>query len=234
MFSIIFTILFAVFIGRLTYQRGIKEGWNQSLAWIGGLFLGSVSYALARAMYEVGGIEEAKYYLVAVIAFCGLVCGCLFKEESFHIKTNTNPDGLYNLVDVLGVYSSGMFVVVILYNIFGGSVPEGTPQPTAPATVVETPAPPALDGASKAQPETAFNSQVVEDVPAKHEKKQHVEQASLIEKPAKRKRDSCDNLPDTCPYMQDCDQAYQAMNCGNYRLDKDNDGVPCESICGSN
>ena len=42
---------------------------------------------------------------------------------------------------------------------------------------------------------------------------------------------SCSGLPKTCGKMNSCKQAYQALECGNRRLDKDKDGVPCESIC---
>ena len=31
--------------------------------------------------------------------------------------------------------------------------------------------------------------------------------------------------------MANCEQAKQALKCGNTKLDRDKDGVPCESIC---
>ncbi|WP_414706631.1 excalibur calcium-binding domain-containing protein [Psychrobacter sp. UBA3068] len=31
--------------------------------------------------------------------------------------------------------------------------------------------------------------------------------------------------------MASCEQAKLALECGNTRLDRDKDGVPCESIC---
>lgn len=43
---------------------------------------------------------------------------------------------------------------------------------------------------------------------------------------------SCGGLPSRCTEMRDCKQAYQALECGNYKLDRDDDGIPCESICG--
>lgn len=43
---------------------------------------------------------------------------------------------------------------------------------------------------------------------------------------------SCGGLPSRCTEMRDCKQAYQALECGNSRLDRDDDGIPCESICG--
>lgn len=42
---------------------------------------------------------------------------------------------------------------------------------------------------------------------------------------------SCDTLPRTCGKMTRCDQAMAALACGNTRLDRDNDGVPCEALC---
>lgn len=41
----------------------------------------------------------------------------------------------------------------------------------------------------------------------------------------------CKGLPSTCGQMANCEQAKQALKCGNTRLDRDKDGVPCESIC---
>ncbi len=41
----------------------------------------------------------------------------------------------------------------------------------------------------------------------------------------------CKNLPRTCGQMVSCEQAKQALKCGNTKLDRDKDGVPCESIC---
>jgi len=41
----------------------------------------------------------------------------------------------------------------------------------------------------------------------------------------------CKGLPRTCGQMVSCEQAKQALKCGNTKLDRDNDGVPCESIC---
>lgn len=44
--------------------------------------------------------------------------------------------------------------------------------------------------------------------------------------------DNCGGLPTRCGDMRDCAQAERALACGNQRLDRDNDGIPCESICG--
>ena len=41
----------------------------------------------------------------------------------------------------------------------------------------------------------------------------------------------CKGLPSTCGQMANCEQAKQALKCGNTRLDRDKDGVPCETIC---
>lgn len=41
----------------------------------------------------------------------------------------------------------------------------------------------------------------------------------------------CKGLPSTCGQMSNCEQAKLALKCGNTRLDRDKDGVPCESIC---
>lgn len=45
------------------------------------------------------------------------------------------------------------------------------------------------------------------------------------------REDNCSGLPRTCGKMANCAQARKALACGNGRLDKDNDGIPCESIC---
>ena len=55
-----------------------------------------------------------------------------------------------------------------------------------------------------------------------------VEPKRLIETP---RNDDCSGLPRTCSKMANCAQAKKALACGNSRLDRDNDGVPCESIC---
>ncbi|GEM_PF-704724 len=41
----------------------------------------------------------------------------------------------------------------------------------------------------------------------------------------------CKGLPRVCGQMASCEQAKLALECGNTRLDRDKDGVPCESIC---
>lgn len=45
--------------------------------------------------------------------------------------------------------------------------------------------------------------------------------------------DNCSELPQYCYEMTSCSQAEEAFECGNYDLDGDDDGVPCESLCGS-
>lgn len=47
----------------------------------------------------------------------------------------------------------------------------------------------------------------------------------------KQKLSYCGNLPRTCKQMSSCKQAKQAFECGNFRLDRDKDGVPCEKLC---
>lgn len=34
-----------------------------------------------------------------------------------------------------------------------------------------------------------------------------------------------------CAAMRDCDHAYECLRAGHARLDRDGDGIPCESIC---
>lgn len=41
----------------------------------------------------------------------------------------------------------------------------------------------------------------------------------------------CAGMYKTCGEMASCAEAQRALACGNGRLDRDNDGVPCESIC---
>lgn len=49
--------------------------------------------------------------------------------------------------------------------------------------------------------------------------------------PSTASNQDCSGLPRTCGQMSSCAQAQKALQCGNSRLDRDNDGVPCESIC---
>ena len=41
----------------------------------------------------------------------------------------------------------------------------------------------------------------------------------------------CKGLPRTCGQMVNCEQAKQALKCGNTKLDRDKDRVPCKTIC---
>lgn len=41
----------------------------------------------------------------------------------------------------------------------------------------------------------------------------------------------CAGMYKTCGQMANCAEAQRALACGNGRLDRDNDGIPCESIC---
>ncbi|MGL5402394.1 MAG: excalibur calcium-binding domain-containing protein, partial [Acinetobacter sp.] len=44
---------------------------------------------------------------------------------------------------------------------------------------------------------------------------------------------SCSGLPRYCTGMSSCAQAKFALNkCGRKKLDRDNDGIPCENVCG--
>jgi hypothetical protein len=38
----------------------------------------------------------------------------------------------------------------------------------------------------------------------------------------------------SCASFQTCSQAVASLKAGNTKLDKDQDGIPCESLCGSN
>ena len=38
----------------------------------------------------------------------------------------------------------------------------------------------------------------------------------------------------SCSSFQTCAQAVASLKAGNTKLDKDQDGIPCESLCGSN
>lgn len=42
----------------------------------------------------------------------------------------------------------------------------------------------------------------------------------------------CGTYPRTCGQMKSCSQARQALQCGMHSLDRDNDGIPCEKLCG--
>ena len=44
---------------------------------------------------------------------------------------------------------------------------------------------------------------------------------------------SCSDGKRTCKDMDNCDDAkFHLRECGMHKLDRDHDGVPCESICG--
>jgi len=39
---------------------------------------------------------------------------------------------------------------------------------------------------------------------------------------------------ESCSSFQTCAQAVASLKAGNTKLDKDQDGIPCEPLCGSN
>ena len=41
-------------------------------------------------------------------------------------------------------------------------------------------------------------------------------------------------LAQTCKSFSNCEEAVESLRSGNSRLDRDKDGVPCESLCGKN
>jgi len=55
---------------------------------------------------------------------------------------------------------------------------------------------------------------------------------SSSNKSSSSSKTSCGSFPRTCGQMTSCSQARQALQCGNTKLDRDKDGIPCETICG--
>ncbi|MEC7120563.1 MAG: excalibur calcium-binding domain-containing protein [Pseudomonadota bacterium] len=49
--------------------------------------------------------------------------------------------------------------------------------------------------------------------------------------PSPQTQSNCTNLPRTCAQARVCSEARRALKCGVNRLDRDKDGVPCESLC---
>ena len=41
-------------------------------------------------------------------------------------------------------------------------------------------------------------------------------------------------IAQTCKSFNSCEEAVRSYRSGNSRLDRDKDGVPCESLCGKN
>lgn len=86
------------------------------------------------------------------------------------------------------------------------------------------------------QPKTLLNQEntEIEDVKPKMDKVEVIKSES---KPEPKKiadiprTNDCSGLPRTCGKMANCAQARKALACGNGKLDRDNDGIPCESIC---
>jgi len=52
----------------------------------------------------------------------------------------------------------------------------------------------------------------------------------VVPESARASSSGCPNLGATCSALT-CDEAYACLRAGNGRLDRDNDGVPCESVC---
>ena len=59
----------------------------------------------------------------------------------------------------------------------------------------------------------------------------HPTKKSVTKKPKAKKVDSCSNLPTRCADIADCADAQRALRCGMTRLDRDNDGVACDTRC---
>jgi len=49
--------------------------------------------------------------------------------------------------------------------------------------------------------------------------------------PTRNVAGSCPNVKATCSQLSSCDQARACLAAGNRSLDRDNDGIPCESLC---
>ena len=45
---------------------------------------------------------------------------------------------------------------------------------------------------------------------------------------------SPDGIAQTCKTFTSCEQAVRSYQSGNSKLDRDKDGIPCESLCGKN
>lgn len=69
---------------------------------------------------------------------------------------------------------------------------------------------------------------------AKSTNKNMVKPASKTssKKSSSSSKSSCGSFPRTCGQMTSCSQAKQALQCGHTKLDRDKDGIPCETICG--
>lgn len=67
----------------------------------------------------------------------------------------------------------------------------------------------------------------------------YVEEQNIVEEPIPEpvriaeisNGNDCSGMYRTCGEMANCAEAQEALACGNGRLDRDNDGIPCESIC---
>ncbi|TCB86632.1 excalibur calcium-binding domain-containing protein [Acinetobacter sp. ANC 3791] len=77
---------------------------------------------------------------------------------------------------------------------------------------------------------TASTKNTTETAPAKKTITPH--KKTTTNKSKSSSLDSCGSYPRTCGQMKSCSQAREALKCGNTRLDRDHDGIPCESLCG--
>jgi hypothetical protein len=135
---------------------------------------------------------------------------------------STEPQPLANTKDVLGVTDSPTATTII------------EQAPTATPTLLSTPiATPTPTLAPTATPEPTTAPIIQTPNPTQTPK---VTQSPQIIPPSNSNTNGYSCSPKkTCGQMRNCDEAKYHLNvCGNKDLDRDNDGSPCETLCGSN
>ena len=110
--------------------------------------------------------------------------------------------------------------------------PTPTPRPTAIPTSAPTPVPtPRLTATPTSAPIPIPTPQQTAP-PASASMKHSPSQPTVIPTSRSTTRIYSCTVRKTCSDMESCEEAYYHLNiCGNTRLDRDKDGIPCENIC---
>lgn len=252
---LILSVVLAVFLAKKAYDHWMKIGQNQFSSLIGAACVSIVVFFVVGMLLSSQTVQSSRFMDAAYFCFGAITLTSLIKPDILNVRADKlNPGGKYKLRDMVGYSASILLGLGVLVNIFGSAPPvenlspatlsvatSQTPSVAQPVVVSPEPvtANPAANPSVESNPELNEEMTVADlDTPdIESNEESSFNSAQLIENSQSvrhTKRLSCGNLPTKCGAMLDCEQAYQALACGNYRLDGDGDGVPCEKICGSN
>lgn len=197
----------------------------------GGIFVFILSFIIFRSVFDTAW-TGVIFIILCLLVLPGILNPQLLSQQKF--KNNIKPVTRKQLIGFFGVAT---FILMII----GSEKPTESPN-TLATTPVETTeidnSPVMLQSVAPEQTtsiENTDSSLPDEDVSVEptvatgEEIAEDDDSATIFEDSDNQ---DCSGLPTRCSDMRDCAQAERALACGNSRLDRDDDGIPCESICG--